>query len=220
MKTFLCRCDKILTYCVIRQREKWSLTTLWNLFDMTTGNSCKNINVLTAARVWLIYFNISTNIYHFRSSNFAQCAKGIKVMEQLHKTHAPTAKHSTVECYQPIYPELLWQSLSLWLISICVNSVRGGQHERHLIICSDWMDIMAGLCPFSGPGRRYDESEDTVSADAYSLWCCSVMVHIKVIKRVRVKNDDAFSVFISWRWILEYLHGWVDYIWCVQISSW
>lgn len=141
-------------------------------------------------------------------------------MEQLHKTHVPTANHSTVECYQPIYPELLWQSLSLWVISICVKQCEGVTAWAP----SDnlqWLNEHNGWSlPIQWTRTQiYDESEDTVGPDAYSLWCCSVMVHMKVIKGVRVKNDDAFSVFISWRWILEYLHGWVDYIWCVQMST-
>lgn len=103
---------------------------------------------------------------------------------------------------------ITWQSLSLWGVSthdlweekVWVPSDKGS------IICSEWMNIMAGLCPFSGPGHRHeDDSEDTKSTPGRleSLWCPSVIVHVKVIKRVRVKNYDACSVVISWRWILQ-----------------
>lgn len=93
--------------------------------------------------------------------------------------------------------------------------------ERHLIICSDWMNIMAGLCPFGGPGHRCeDDGEDTVSTPAKldSLWCPSVIVHIKVIKRVQVKNYDACSVFISWRWILQSVLAWMGGLWMVHAA--
>ena len=54
---------------------------------------------------------------------------------------------------------ITWQSLSLWVVSmhdLCEGKV-WAPSDKGYIICSEWMNTMAALCPFSGPGHGHKD---------------------------------------------------------------
>lgn len=115
---------------------------------------------------------------------------------------------------------ITWQSLSLWVVSThdCWEE-RAWAPSDNLQWLNEHIWLVSAHSVDRHTGMRMN-SEDTMSTRAMldSLWCPSVIVHIKVIKRVQVKNDDACSVFISWRWILQSVLTWMDGLWVVHAA--
>lgn len=65
------------------------------------------------------------------------------------------------------------RSLSLWVV--CTHDLWKEKvwtpSDKACVICSEWMNIMAGLCPVSGPGHGREDDNKSTPCSLDALWC-------------------------------------------------